>query len=343
MKWLLYKKFRFVKKFYLLLFILLSLSITTVVMRTVKFNYVNRASEIENPLVTEIKTLNKQIAKTQKGTLGSKVSKKQTRNKKQDSKNKEAELTNLLQNRKISLLKLIETDPLKVKELLTLTNLDNSTNPELVERIVNADNVSLQIFVADDFENKISTTEAKIIIDNKSYSLISPETESLNPGKISIQGGIVFDSYIFLTPENVTVTTTKQPLPKVEKVKLSVILFNFQNDTSMPYSLSDMTKVMQNSGEWWPSVRDLYLQSSYDSITYESAVYGWYTIPYDNTNCDQMYHEWAQAADKKAEEAGVDLTNTGRAVYVFPAHCPWGGISEMYGSEVYVTALWQLP
>jgi len=112
--------------------------------------------------------------------------------------------------------------------------------------------------------------------------------------------------------------------------RVAVLLFNFQNDTRQPYTPSFATGVMFNNAN---SVANYFAEESYGQYSVTGGVFGWYTIPYDNTGCS--YSAWATAAKSAATAAGVSLSGYTNFVYAFPSAsgCGWSGLAYLPGSE----------
>jgi chitodextrinase len=123
------------------------------------------------------------------------------------------------------------------------------------------------------------------------------------------------------TAAETTATTTK---------RVAVLLFNFRNDTRQPYTPAFAAGVMFTNAN---SVSNYFAEESYGQFAVTGDVFGWYTIPYDNTGCS--YSTWATAAKSAATNAGVSLTGYTNFVYAFPSAsgCGWSGLAYLPGSD----------
>jgi len=103
-----------------------------------------------------------------------------------------------------------------------------------------------------------------------------------------------------------------------------VILFNFSNNTSQPFSATTVANVNAQ-------VKSYYLENTYGKTTLSFAVTGWYTIAATDATCD--YSGWASQAEAKAANAGVNLAAYDRFVFAFPkaAACSWSGVGNVSG------------
>ena len=124
--------------------------------------------------------------------------------------------------------------------------------------------------------------------------------------------------------------TTSTTAAAATTKRVAVLLFNFQNDTRQPYTPSFAAGVMFNNAN---SVANYFAEESYGQYSVTGDVFGWYTIPYDNTGCP--YGTWATAAKSAATAAGVSLSGYTNFVYAFPSAsgCGWSGLAYLPGSE----------
>ena len=113
---------------------------------------------------------------------------------------------------------------------------------------------------------------------------------------------------------------------------VAVLLFNFQNDTRQPYTPAFASGVMFGNAA---SVANYFAEESFGQYAVGGAVFGWYTIPYDNTGCS--YDAWAIAARAAATAAGVALGSYTNFVYAFASAsgCGWSGLAYLPGTETW--------
>jgi len=110
----------------------------------------------------------------------------------------------------------------------------------------------------------------------------------------------------------------------------AVILLNFTNDTSQPWTPSQVSNVMFADTN---SVNAYYKETSYGNVSFAGSVLGWVTIPYDNSTCD--YWNWGNAAE---QALGIDMTKYSNIVYMWPqaASCGWGGMGTIFGKQSWI-------
>jgi hypothetical protein len=125
-----------------------------------------------------------------------------------------------------------------------------------------------------------------------------------------------------------TAATTTAAASSTGQRRVAVVLLNFTNDTSQPYTSSFAAGVAFTNTN---SVAAYYSQTSWGQLKIAGDVFGWYTIPYSNSGC--AYSTWATAANAAASAAGVDLSAYDNVVYAFPSasSCSWAGLANMPG------------
>ena len=103
-----------------------------------------------------------------------------------------------------------------------------------------------------------------------------------------------------------------------------LILVNFQDKATQPYTTGDAQNVMSATSAY-------YAEASYGQTSLNGTVAGWYTIPTSYTTCNTS--SIATYAKQAAQSAGFNLSNYKRFVYAFPdAACNWAGWGTIGGS-----------
>lgn len=108
-----------------------------------------------------------------------------------------------------------------------------------------------------------------------------------------------------------------------------VMLVNFRNDTSQPYTLNSANSM------FFGTTSSFFLENSYQQTYLSGVVKGWYTIDMDSpvnaATCDTNLI--ATLAEQAATSAGVVVSNYNHKVYAFPqTGCGWWGLSSVGGS-----------
>lgn len=108
-----------------------------------------------------------------------------------------------------------------------------------------------------------------------------------------------------------------------------VILVNFQDNTSQPYTPATASSVT------FSQASSFFLENSFQQTSLAGDVAGWFTIPVSSGSCNtssiQTY------AQKAAQSAGYVLSNYNRFIFAFPqtSACSWWGYSYIGGNPSY--------
>ena len=125
-------------------------------------------------------------------------------------------------------------------------------------------------------------------------------------------------------------STTPVVLAPITK-RIAVVLFNFSNNTTQPYTPTYAAGIAFGSTN---SVADYYRNNSWSSVTIVGNVYGWFTIP-DSSGSACPYSTWAASANKVVAAAGIDLSSASydHIVYAFPSvsACGFSGVAYLPG------------
>lgn len=112
--------------------------------------------------------------------------------------------------------------------------------------------------------------------------------------------------------------------------QLAVILVNFSDDTSTPWSPTTIANMLFNNPD---SIAAYYAEQSHSRTMLTGTVFGWYTIAASNDTCD--YSTWA---DQAKIAAGSAINSYANVMYVFPTvgACGWAGLGSMPGSLTWI-------
>jgi hypothetical protein len=115
--------------------------------------------------------------------------------------------------------------------------------------------------------------------------------------------------------------------------RVAVLLFNFTNDRSEPWSTAQASSTMFTAAG---SVASYFQEESFGATTMTGDSFGWYQLPVSSSGC--AIDSWAAAANQMASAAGVNLASYQHVVYAFPrvTECGWAGLAEMPGSHVWI-------
>jgi hypothetical protein len=130
------------------------------------------------------------------------------------------------------------------------------------------------------------------------------------------------------TPAGMQITQTAQApgFNSLGEQKVLLMLVNFQDKATQPFTADSARNVMFNS------VSNFNYENSYGQTWLTGDVAGWFTIPTSYTTCDTS--AIAYYAKQAAQAAGYNLANYNRYVYTFPsAACGgWAGMAYFGGN-----------
>lgn len=198
---------------------------------------------------------------------------------------------------------------------------------------------TLEVLHQDDFESKKSkeTYFLKTQDERVELQFSGKKPQPKSGSKIKVKGSKK-DGVLAIGDGGFQVTSEASIIPTPKKV--AVILINFQNDTSQPYTAFDAKSAIFTATD---SSKSYFQETSFNKLTLEGQeqiegdVFGWYTIPYDNTDCSN-YWLWAPAARNAAYNDGHNMEGYTNYVYAFPstASCNWGGLAYILGPESWI-------
>jgi uncharacterized repeat protein (TIGR01451 family) len=250
------------------------------------------------------------------------------------------QLTFVAQRRNHALLNIIKKHPEVVLDVALpsgiLESLPSDIQDYLEEEVTLEGEV--EIFHFDNFDEQISWEDYLLTTtDKKHYALhFSGERPNiLSHYRIKIRGVKVNEHIALKSAEGVQILSEDEAIPAATMKKVGIILFNFQNDTSQPYTQEHSRQVTFTASN---SANAFYQETSFNKVGLEGKlridgdVYGWYTVPHNNTSCD--YSAWASAARTAAAGDGFISTGYNVIVYAFPqtSACSWWGLGSIGGS-----------
>jgi hypothetical protein len=156
-----------------------------------------------------------------------------------------------------------------------------------------------------------------------------PPTHLLSGARVRVRGEPT-NSVLALQSGADSVQTVAAAVPNtLGEQRTLIILVNFRNDNSQPYTTAFTTDIV------FGTTSNFFLENSYQQTYLSGLVRGWYQIdmdsPVDSATCD--YGRIASLADAAAANAGVVLSNYSHKVYAFPqSGCSWWGLSSVGGN-----------
>jgi hypothetical protein len=187
----------------------------------------------------------------------------------------------------------------------------------------------------DDLKNKKEVGEKFVLDDGKkTYDINLSSKTRISPGQNVRLQGVLHGNTILVANGGVTTylaNTTATPISGNQKV--AVVLFNFSNDSSQPWTPDSVRGTVFNNSN---SVKAFYQASSNSQLSLSGDVYGWYSLAQDNSGC--AYYNWQQEANADVAAAGVDLSTYQYVVYAHPytSSCPWSGLGYLPGNYSWI-------
>ncbi len=270
--------------------------------------------------------------------------------KKADEKDKSAvtdKISKIILQRKHLLHKEIHSNPKKFLEQVfpedIKKELPESVQP-LLEQEVTAEGL-LEVTAADDFERgqSLMTYELETISNGKvkKYKLHFSDDTGHNHQANLVTGtrvkvkGVALEEDLVLAPttevSSLQVTGEAALSPLTVPQKTLVILINFTNNTTQSWTPSTVANAVFTAAK---SPNLFFQANSNEQVSLEGDVVGWYTLPTTNVGCDLNYSKWMTAANTAATNAGVQLGNYTRKVYLMnnKSDCTYGGMGSIGGN-----------
>ena len=112
--------------------------------------------------------------------------------------------------------------------------------------------------------------------------------------------------------------------------RVAVVLINFSNDTSQPYTPAAAQDIVFDNDN---SVANFMTEEARGRITFSGDVFGWFTIAATNEGC--AWQTWWNQAQAAVAAAGIDLNAYTNVAYAWPraGSCGWAGLGYMPGKS----------
>ena len=142
------------------------------------------------------------------------------------------------------------------------------------------------------------------------------------------------DSAVGASTASVTTTSLEAATAAAPVAKsIAVILINFTNLATQPYTKSAVQGALDGSGT---GVRAFFEEESKGRMTVAGAVFGWYTINAATIGCD--WQAWHALGWNAATAGGVDLNAYTNVMFIWPytSQCAWAGLGYVPGKYTYL-------
>ncbi len=239
-------------------------------------------------------------------------------------------LGTIVSERKEILLEEMEHDPISFLLYALPLEVRNQLPPGIKEQIEEHVEIEgiLTIIRGDDFVNKKSlvTYYLQDINDpSTTYTLhFAKNPPALNSDSWIIVKGVKLNNKLALADgDKPNVNPIEAAAAAQTGVQNTLVMIADYTNSNVPCSFSTVDSVMFTGAL---NIDQYYRENSFNNISFVGIVKGPYPINYSNdssTNSCDLYG-FANAADQKASQDGVNLSNYPRRVYVLPDHLDCG-------------------
>ena len=183
----------------------------------------------------------------------------------------------------------------------------------------------LEILHIDKFDEKNSDFVYFLRTGKTRYELHPTQKigERVSGKKIKIFGVKIGNHFVFNpeTTENSKVLAAS--LDTIGDQKVAVILVNFQNNTSQPFNKAFAADMVFNT------VNSYYKENSFNKASLSGEVFGWYTLPVNQT----CTYSTIQNEAIKAADPDIFFPNYKKILFLFPMSpsntCGWAGLGTV--------------
>jgi hypothetical protein len=171
------------------------------------------------------------------------------------------------------------------------------------------------------------------------YFAVKAERELLTGANITVKGVRVGNAFA-VGEDSLQIDRDNSQSAELEilsnttgEQKLLVLLVNFQNNTSQPYTIDQVNNLIFNHSNS-SSVTNFYREVSFGQTWLAGDTRGWFTLNMTD-GCD--YARIASNAKSAAQNAGINLSAYNRFMYIYPASgCGYSGLGTLGGNETWI-------
>lgn len=274
------------------------------------------------------------------------------------AKQKLNEIKDVASKRKEQLLNKIEENPQEFLNQATLADKREELPTEvkeLVEKKVEAKG-SLAVVHIDNEEDNSKNKFDYFLVDKNEYKqggsyeyklhFIKNPPQNISGIEVKVTG-IGIDNNVVLNQGqpssdayNLQVLSQPSIASPFGDQKTAVILVNFSDSSNPQPKNKDYFNYLMFDENNTRSINKFYKENSYNKLSLNGDVFGWYTINFQRCN----YSDWSSAAYAKAQENGINLSSYPRQVYVFSdkhgCYSGINGIGVVGGGSLATTISW---
>jgi hypothetical protein len=168
------------------------------------------------------------------------------------------------------------------------------------------------------------------------YFSKQPDEELLTGAKIRLKGVRLGDAVVTDNTVSKDFQTTESVLSNTfGEQKVLVLLVNFQDNQTQPYTIDQANNLLFNSSNS-SSVTNYYREASYGQTWITGETFGYFTLPMNTGNCDGQ-SQIATYAKQAATNAGININNYSKFMYVYPRmSCTYTGWGEIGGRQTWI-------
>ena len=215
------------------------------------------------------------------------------------------------------------------------------TNPDLVAQTTLEG--TLDVVHGDDFVHQKTTMAYSLTTNSGTRIPVNfthdMPTDLLGQSRVQVVGKLANNALTITNPGSVKKEQTSAPAPNIHKT--AIILYNYQDNTKQPYAASfvqDAIFTSSTSTNAFFRAESSGLAGLTGITSSDGDIFGYYTIPLKDTNCD--IYGWSNAADQAAKAGGHDLSGYDNIVYISPDTSCFaggeGGNGEIPGKRTWI-------
>jgi chitodextrinase len=194
---------------------------------------------------------------------------------------------------------------------------------------------TLELLHGEDFETGKATYEYRLQTARENVRLKfegEPPAGFVNGAKVRVHGKRDGPALVALDGAAAGEILTSAPTWSGPR-KLAVILVNFANDRSKPFSRASADAIVFGNPN---SVRAYFEEESFGAVRLTGKTFSWVSIADSNTACDNR--AWERSARAALAARGVDLSTYTNFMLLFPrtSNCAWRGMGHLPGWATWI-------
>lgn len=228
-----------------------------------------------------------------------------------------------------------------MQEVKTSSSSQQTVQGRLIVSVLEPKNKSASTTVGNNLDYVVENSAGELIrLDLSSGDILNYKRSLIPDAQVQISGNQMTSSImnnirmvkVLSLPSATDITySSRSTLPSK---KLAVIMFNFQDDQSLPLTQEQVRSAIFLDQD---SLRGYLERVSYGKQTVEGVnnidgdIYGWVTVPFSKNNGCGDYYDWGNTANNLAAPLGFNASQYTNIMYIFPSvpNCSWGGLANV--------------